>query len=752
MPEGGLQMKKPSFRIAGFIVVLALSMCGASASAELIEEVIVTAQKREQSAQDLSISVSAFTGSQLNEMGVISTRELADYTPGVQINMEYGNAPTFTIRGINVNDFGAGTSPAAAVYVDGIYKASNINSGTQLFDIERVEILKGPQGTLWGKNTTGGAVNVITRKPTQETEGYFQVGLGNYDRVAFEGAFGGALTDRLSTRLSVQSVKSSGPWDNVSFPGQPVLGTSPTDPTADSRTQSFGNIDRDPGDVDTLAVRAQFLWELDTVDVLGIVHYAKDRGENAPTTNLINDPDPYDEKTSSEFIPTRNSEFSGASLQIDWEVNDSAKLVSLTGFDYFDRNGGIDTGGPPGIPAEAFYTQIYLQEFEQFSQELRYEVESDRWFWMVGAFYSDSTLNQDDDNHYSLGVFGQYDPVTPFSNQFNYRFKHENKTAAVFAHTEFDVTDAFRLTLGLRYNDEERDQPNNILWFGGGIDTPVGTSGAFVLADNQTELGGLPVPDQSFKTDGPTYRIGLDWRPIDEMLLYYSHSKGLKSGGFRSDALTSNGMLVAFEDEEVLAHEVGIKWDPSDTLRVNAAAFFYDYKKPQQRVPVDVPPFGQLSTMTNLDSAEVTGIEGEILWVAADTVDVGFNFSFLDTEIKDPARPTINGNNLAFAPDSAYTAFGRYETQIGAELAVSFQVNVGVTGDHYLTVFNDDIEKQSHTLVGLNAALRNDAKGWTLSVYGKNLGDEIYATNFFGDGGVFISEPMTFGVRLRYDF
>lgn len=711
-------------------------------NSSILEEVTVTAQKREQSLQDVGIAISAFTGDQLRAFGVTGTRELADLTAGVQINMEYGNAPTFTIRGINVNDFGAGTSPAAAVYVDGIYKASNINSGAQLFDLERVEILKGPQGTLWGKNTTGGAVSVITRKPSQETDGFFQLGYGSNNRVDFEGAFGGALTDTLSARLSVQSINSDGPYKSVSFPGQPILGTSPINTTADSRTQAFGKIDSDPGDTDIQAVRGQFLWELDNVSILGILHYARDRGENAPTTNLFNDPDPYDRKTSAEFIYQRDSEFSGASVQVDWDVTDTGTLVSLTGYDYFDRNGGIDTGGPPGIPAEAVYTQIYLQEFSQFSQELRYEVTSDRLFWMVGGFYSDSTLNQNDDDHYSLGVFGA---------QFNYRFEHKNKTAAIFAHSEYDLNDAFKLTLGLRYNDEKRKQPFNKLWFLGGPDTPVGTEGTLVLADNQTELGGLPVPDQTFSTDGLTYKIGIDWRPNETTLLYYSHSKGLKSGGFRSDALTSNGMLTAFEDEEVFAHEVGLKWDPSDTLRLNAAAFYYDYKNPQQRVPTEVPPFGVLSTMTNLHSADVTGFEAELLWVPTEDLDFGANVSFLDTKISDASRPSLDGNNLAFAPDFAATAFARYSKTLAGGLMGSLQVNVSHTGDHYLTVFNDAIEKQSYTLLGISASIWDDAKGWELSFYGNNLTNEIYATNSFGDGGVFISAPRSYGLRLRYN-
>ena len=733
------------FKLRKMVPAIAVAVATFSplTSAVMLEEVLVTAQKRAQDAQDISISVSAFSGDQLNAMGVTGAKDLADITAGVQINMEYGNAPTFTIRGMNVNDFGAGTSPAAAVYVDGIYKASSLNSGAQLFDIERVEILKGPQGTLWGKNTTGGAVSVITNKPSQETEGYFMAGVGSNNKVEMEGAIGGALTDTLSARLSVQSITSDGPFDTVTFPGQPTPGTVPIDSSADSRTQAFGNIDEDPGDLDTMAVRGQFLWELENVDVLAIAHYARDRGENHPTTNLFNDPDPYDEKTSAEFIPVRDTKFYGASVQLNIDIGDDAQLVSITGYDYFDRNGGIDTGGGDGIAAESYYTQIYLQEFDQFSQELRYEVQGDKYFWLVGGYYSDSTLNQNDDDHYSIGVFGQP------NSQFNYRFEHENTTAAVFAHSEFDLGEQFKLTVGARYNDEERKQPFYSLWWQGGPDTPVPENEwCCVLADNQAD----PVPDQTSSSDGVSFKLGIDWHPTDTMLVYYSYSKGLKSGGYRSDAITAQGGLAAFDDEEVYAHEIGLKWDPTDTLRFNAAAFNYDYQDPQQRVPTEVPPFGILSTMTNLDSAEVNGLEAELIWSPLEGLELGGNLSLLDSEIDEPNQPGADGNDLAFAPELAYTAFARYETSIGDNLGGSVQLTLAYTGDHFLTVFNEPIEEQDYTLVGFHAAIWNDSKGWELSMYGKNLTDEIYATNSFGDGGVFISEPRSLGARLRFSF
>ena len=748
-------MTKHLSRLMGLSVALGLSLCVADVSAQLLDEVVVTAQKREQDAQDLNISVSAFTGDQLNALGITGAKELADYTPGVQINMEYGNAPTFTVRGVNVNDFGVGTTPAVAVYVDEIFKASNINSGVQLFDLERVEILKGPQGTLWGKNSTGGAVSVITRKPTQETEGYFQVGVGNFNRVEVEGALSGALTDTLSARLSVQSITSDGMFDNVTFPGQPVPGTEPINTNTDLRSQFFGIADEDPGNVDTMAMRTQLLWELDGVDILAIGHYARDRGENHPTTSLFDaasgngDPDVFDEDVSNEFVYTKDNVFYGASVHLNIDVGDNAEVVSITGYDYFDRNGGLDTNGGLGVaPANSAFTQFYLVEFTQFTQELRYEVTNEDLFWVVGGFYSDSELNQNDEDHYSIGHF-----FAPF----NYRYEHENRSAAVFAQAEYDFNEAFKLTAGVRYTDESRDQPFYRLWFGdntgpdlpgGSFANPVDFNNGFVSADNS-----LPdAPPQSFDTDGFSFRLGLDWRPTDTALLYYTFSKGLKSGGYRSDAFTSGGELASFGDEELFAHEVGVKWDPSDRLRVNASAFVYDYQDKQEKVPTVIPPFGELNTMTNMDSVDVSGLEAETIFRAADGFEVGLNLSILDTEISDDSA--FDGNELPYAPDFAASAFGRFEGQVTSNLRGSVQLTVNHTGDHFTNVngANALFGSQDYTLVGVNAAIWDDARGWQLSFYGKNLTDEIYWTNTFSDVGGFISEPASWGFRLRYDF
>ena len=242
------------------LILLALPLVAVSAPSAraqgLMEEITVTAQKREQNSQDVGLAISAFSGEQLDALGVADAADLADLTSGVSINMEYGTAPTFTIRGVSVNDFSATTPPAAAVYLDGVYKASNVNSGVQLFDVEQIEILKGPQGTLWGRNTNGGAISVTSVKPSQESGGYINLGAGSHGATIIEGAYGGGLTDNLSTRFSVRKMDSDGPYSSTAH--------------------------GDAGALDSLAARLQFLLETDVFEGNLQLHYAQDKGGIEP--------------------------------------------------------------------------------------------------------------------------------------------------------------------------------------------------------------------------------------------------------------------------------------------------------------------------------------------------------------------------------------------------------------------------------------------------------------------------------------
>ncbi len=418
-------MKSLPLLLSGVLVLVPVS----SYSATMLEEVIVTAQKREQSVQDVSISISAFTGDQLRALGVKTIKEISNFTVGVEINEEYGNATTFTIRGINTNDFYATSSPAAAVYVDGIYKASNINSGSQMFDIERIEILKGPQGTLYGRNVTGSAISVISRAPTDQWDGYLEASYGSFNRSILEGAIGGPISENLKFRISAQWERDDGQFDNVQFPGQPDprdLGGAVAGPGVPEGTVS--DFEDEIGALDYASVRGQLLFEPNedlTFHLRG--HFTKDKSINAGVTSLgtqgancgvilaggvvtggtswsptdcVNgsgffDPDPYDDNISNDYTPTKSTEIYGASLTAEWETA-LGKVVSITGYEGFTRHGGIDADGTPNI----FVSGIFNQKHTQFSEELRLEGSTydDRLFYVLGVYYADDDIKNDTDD------------------------------------------------------------------------------------------------------------------------------------------------------------------------------------------------------------------------------------------------------------------------------------------------------------------------------------------------------------------
>jgi iron complex outermembrane recepter protein len=741
-------------------------LASTSQGASLLEEVVVTAQKRAQNAQDIPIAVSAFTGDQMQALGVLSAQDLAENVAGVQITMNYANSPSFTVRGMNANDFAFATSPAVAVYQDGIYKASQINSGVQIFDVERAEILKGPQGTLWGKNTTGGAVSITSVRPEQESSGYVTLGYGSDNALIAEGAIGGGLTDTLSGRISMQYREADGPYDNVTFPTTGIVpGSIPLPNALDGspppkQVSSITGPNRDPGAIETLALRGQLLWEpSDEFQALLIGHYANDQSSGPPVVSRLEDPDVYDEKVSVDFVPVADNEFYGLTADIRWRIG-PGELVSISGWDAFDRRGhGTDLSNTvPGalvIPAAApFLSAVYFQEFEQFSQELRYEVENDNVFWLGGLYYSKTEFDQTDDNAV-LGTFGTY---------YEGQYRQEDESMAGFTHVEWAISDDWKLNIGLRYIDESRERKIQQTYIETGFadffQSPNLEFPTTLIVDSNGDGIAGPNPfSNQFDTDGFSYRLGLDWTPTDNMLLYYSLSKGLKSGGFDSAIVTTMANLRPIDDEEVVAHEIGIKWDPTDSLRFNAAAFYYDYTEMQQRVSNDDPIFGSVILLTNFEQVDVTGLELEVLWAPIEGLEFSATASALDTEINDKSAisaitgESLDGNEISNAPEIAASLLARYEFTVSDGLRASLQASANYTGDHYVSIDNFSFNQQDYTLVGARAAIGDSAGDWELSLWGKNLTNEIYVIGGgFAQLDYWISRPRSYGVRLDYRF
>ncbi len=748
-------------------LALALFLCAEHAFSQLLEEVTVTAQKREQRAQDVSISISAFTGDQLQALGVKTAKDISTFTAGVEINEEYGNATTFTIRGINTNDFYATTSPAAAVYVDGIYKASNINSGSQIFDVQRIEILKGPQGTLYGRNVTGGAINVISRAPTDEWDGYLEASYGSFDRSVLEGAIGGPLTENLKFRVSAQWERDDGQFDNVTFPGQP-------DPrngggVANSALIPRGTLsgyESEIGGLDIAAMRAQFLFEPAadlTFHLRG--HYSKDKSVNAGVTVLgvngpncgvnfvagvvvggtsfspatcfdntgFTDPDPYDDEISNDYTPTKSTEIYGASLTAEWETS-LGKIISITGYEGFTRHGGIDADGSPNQVVSA----IYNTRHNQFSEELRFESTAfDKLFYVLGFYYATDDI-KNDHNDFNLKALAFGGSLGIFNDVVQ-----ETDHASVFGQAEYDVDDAWKLIAGLRLSYEKKD-----IFHEDKLGFP--SPGVAVLATSED-----PAVDNERISRDISYRVGMEWRPRDALLLFFNHARGIKSGGWNNAPQFAQADFTEFDEETLKSYEIGWKWDALDTLRFNGAIFHYDYKKPQSLVGIDTGAAIPSYRLLNLDSADQNGIELELTWAPLSGLELFASATFYDSEISS-RDVNLDGNKLPFSPEHSFALLARYEWPIGDSLVMSLQSSVTYTGDHFPDAFNVFFEEQDYVNVGARISVGRDDRKWELSAWGKNLTDDIHIINSYGASndarGIYLSEPLSGGVTFLYRF
>jgi iron complex outermembrane recepter protein len=744
-----------------------------------LDEVVVTAQRREESAQSVGVSIAALSASQLDTLNAGSAKDLVNHVSGVMVNDNFGTYSSYVIRGIGQNDFEANTAPSAAVYVDDVYKANTIAGSPLIFDQERVEILKGPQGTLYGRNSSSGAINFISKRPTRELEANAKVTVGRFEHAALEGAVSGPLNDSLMYRLSGKTLRQDSPYD--------LLSPDSSIPVASGEAYA-------PRDS---AVRGQLLWlPVEATKVLFLANYAHQGGITSnsmaiPTTQVPNaapcpgrngPPDaaarvgcragyaaggfvrpPADEfAVSVNFLQPMDNDFYGASARVDRDFS-FATLSSITAYERFNffRNWDEDATVIEGL---------HIQEdidFEQVSQELRLAGQQGRVDWIVGAFYSDDSYH-DLRNLYAgqlidgLGTrnyVGAATRVGSSSPQFATRLStanglqsdltQETQSAAIFTDDRFALTDRLELVAGYRYTYEERR------FFGSGL--VLFTDGTAEFA-NQSDLGPA-VGDVSFDTTRHSGRLGLNFQLDSRKLLYVSLSEGFKSGGF--DGGPSSNYVVTFQpyrEEVVRAVEAGIKTDWS-TLRLNGAVFYNHYDNPQARIRRDVLgadgvtiiPQTQLG---NLDKAVVKGAELEARWRPMRGLTLDATTTFLNTRISASgiAAPVFDGNPLPFAPKFSGTLGALYEWPLGNALIAGVGVDGKYVGTHYLRPEQFAIDKEQYTLVNIRAQIGSETERWNVELYGKNIGDEFYRVNAVGGIGadVFaLGQPATWGLTVR---
>ena len=760
--------------------VLATLVTPFAAQAQL-EEIIVTAQKREQSLQDVSIAISAFDSAQLTELGLTSVEQLATIIPNVELSDARGaGLPTWVIRGAGLEDFNANNTPVSAIFYDEVYMTSNALGGIGLFDVDRVEVLKGPQGGLYGRNATGGAIRILSTKPDlNETSGFVRSTYGQWDRWSLEGAIGGPIIEnKLAYRLAVNTDQGGGWQDSLTTPE-----------------------DDEHGDRDFQAVRAQLLFTpSDALEVLLKIDAGRDQSETVMPRlngtystaydfdycgsiyqgrrddsscigfhNLVDAlygftlglPTPADQKSNGETVVSNpinrlDNEWTGYNLNIDWDLGNTT-LKSITSYYEYDFFQFFDYDATPlAIVSSAEGFPDGETEFEQWSQEFRLTSTGDGPLtWLAGAMYAEDT--NESLQSFSVEALTELGFVAFTNGLANYT--QDTETWAVYGQVGYDLTDRLNLHGSLRYTDEDKDIDYLSTVVVQGFTVPLGEVEGFETSLEENWSG----------------HIGLDWSVSDNTLLYARFSRGFKSGGFFAAFTDNNDQLTPYAEEINDSYEIGIKSNPTNDLQINAAAFFYDYQDAQGgiMVPSDGSPSGTLSTIGTVGDAEHYGAEVDLLWAPSSLpgFQLGVSAGWLDAEISDSNETSLDqlgqpqslqGVDRQWSPKSSYTISARQEFTLAGNLlgsvgAVYSWRDDPLTRDMQLGDLDYGmLQVEAYGLLSLRIALAHLDQGWQIALRADNLADEEYATMSSGDGGGSYwdvpGRPRSVTAELRYDF
>jgi len=735
-----IRQPKPSRLALALIPGLVAGGVAGPATAQTLEEVVITAQKREQSVQDVGISVSAFTGKTLDRLELSSATEISAYVPGVHVSGSYaGQFQTFTIRGVTQNDFLDHTEAPNAVYVDDGYLAAMNSQVLTMFDVDRVEVLKGPQGTLFGRNATGGAVSIITRKPSlDEADGYVDLSYGNYDALRAEAAYSTPVSENVAIRFAGVYDSLDSVFDNR-FPGGEDLGNR-----------------------DVWGVRGHLLARLtDDVELwlsatVSEGTYSSGPYQSRSTRNILDgnglpvnsievneptligtiDPDGEDMDLLHDFSgdDVNETELQSITGRLDWSF-ENFDFTSITDFRHYEKELYIDADA-----TEVYlFNTLALVDVDSFTQEFRFYGESDGFRWTTGFYYLyiDNVVPKTglDLGPIAGGVLAQDE------------YELETTSSSLFAQLEYDLSESLTLVGGLRATREEKEFDYR--------------SGIFLGTGSPLVTGPLLFTARTYSGDTDDTLIAgklqLDWRLSDETLVYLSYNRGIKAGSF--NAPFGGGAEITDDkipyDEEVLnAYEVGLKSDFLEgRMRFNASAFFYDYN--------DYQAFQLIGLTTQVENkdAEVFGLEAELTAEIAEGFTLFLAGSYLDTEVSDVTLSGVTADReTAFTPETSVTAIARYELPL-ASGALGFQGEVIYTGDFYYSLSNfDSTEVPAYTLGNLRLDYRSANDRWELNAFLENLSDERYATFGFDlSGSCGCSEtaygmPRTYGVGFRYNF
>jgi iron complex outermembrane receptor protein len=751
---------------------VAAALVPAATAAPVLEEVIVTAEKREESLQEVPISIAAFSQDKLEKLGVNDLKGLASKVPNVVINEFTGSSTTVRlfIRGVGQNDVQVTQDPSVALYMDGIYIGSSVGTAFETADTRRVEVLRGPQGTLYGRNATGGAVNIITNKASTEQLNFRQrLSVGNLDLIRSRSILNVPITDNTAIKLAYSYSDREG-WVDNEGNGEDFGQENRDNFTADFHWDTTDRIELDykyeQSSIEDTARLSQVLkFDPDAPQSVFIAFENPELDKNGnpreATRDRLDDATSFDEQLEGDV------EIDAHTLIGAWDINDTLTFRSLTGYrdvDAFTQNAQSPTTYLGIGPGYTITNGMPKTDFEQFSQEFQLLGITDNWTWVGGLYYYEDESEEDGSDGNSSGSEALDDGVlVDFTST-------DNTSLAVFGQATWTPdwhNRRWHLTLGARYSDDERkaERDNNRVSFTlGGLETNVPAFRAKY--------------DKDFDKFNPSFTVEFDVSEFSNV--YGKVVTAYKSGGTSQRSTSAQNFEAGFKEEDLVSYELGYKGDLLDgRMRLNGAAFYMEYDDYQQSVPTGRNA-GERD-FVNIEDADIWGVEFDLTYAISEELTGTLGYGYLDTgfgpetisylqidDLSDTGFRTVTEeltDDLALAPEHSATFSLDYNRSLSFG-ALNANINVQYQDESLSGVQLPTGELDERTLIGATLSLSEIELGRDLgqlrvTLWGQNLTDEEYyignirQTQFDNLGLIGLAtfgDPRTYGITLEYEY
>jgi len=779
-------------------------------------EIVVTAQRREEALNNVGMGIQAFSGEQLDQLHVTDVRDLSSVAPSFSVQQSYQGVPIYTLRGIGFNTINLSATSTVGSYVDEVAYPFPFMMTGPIFDIQRVEVLKGPQGTLYGRNTTAGLVDFITNRPTDQIEASITGEWGNYQTHNVEGFFSAPINDSLRFRVAFRSEDSDEGW------------------------QESNTRDETQGEVHRLGGRARIEWDVTDRFLADLTLSAWENRSDTivgqgvgftPATNpLVN---PFNapglpayiaanfptESTQADWAPesvrgvdngigaglpgdlAEDNFFYAGALRLSYDLNHDLRVVSLTGYNHLERDALFDWSGSP--------FEVLLQradgEIETFSQELRLEGDSERVRWLVGAYFGQDDIR--DNNRTLLGqnanvgriravgslillgidpltynppgvvnplLVPGYDPgpytLLDMSQSFRtYRdiANMNAETASIFANAEWSLTEQLSLTTAARYTEDEHSYRGCSADFNGSMLPNVNAVNRYLY----TIIYGVPTPAMigmnecntfdpvsgqfgevahTLEEDNVSWRVALDWQLGPDTLLYASVSEGFKAGVTPVNAASTSTQQAPATQESLLAYEVGAKLGLFDeAVQFNVSAFYYDYTDKQISTYFADPIYTALARLQNVPEARAYGVDLDLTWRPTEDLTLIGSATYLDTAVINYAGTGPDGlarlyDDVPFPYASEWQLSGTllYDRPLTGALGFQAALNGRWQSDTAADLGDQQsFEIDGYGLVNASIGIHALDESWALQFWGRNITDTYYWTSVASNANVVVRFP-----------